>query len=453
MVGVQMRDEDVRELGQADRADELALRALAAVEEDPVAAAAHEQRGEPAARRRGGAGGSGEEDGQVHRCAPERSVGALLAVVCALLVLCAPAQAAPRPGVVADLPLTEADYAHLHESGVKVVRLFMFTTDYNDPGFRQVVARLDALGIKVLFVVVGDPQHPPVTAEAAGAYARFVRDRAIEFRGKVEGWEIWNEPDAPAWWAGAPAVDGTVRDTAAYTAMLKATYRAVRAADPRTPVVMGGLTGNDFRFVADVYRHGGRGSFDAVAVHTDTGCALGPPSGFLRDLDGRINQFSFLAYRQVRSTMVRNHDARRPIWMTELGWSATGAVCDTGRFAGQKAGGVSEADQAAYTREAFHCTTLAKYVTRAIVFRLRDEGGADNGAARYGLLRSDGSPKPVWDVMRSYVRGGDTLRGPCGDFTAPRITIRLPRARARFPKDLPISVRASDRSGVPRLTL
>src|SRR3954451_22815124 len=121
MVGVQMRDEDVGELGEAHGADELALRPLAAVEEEPVAAAAREQRGQAAARRRGGAGGSGEEDGQVHRCAPERSVGALLAVVFALLVLCAPAQAAPRAGVVADLPLTEADYAHLHESGVKVV--------------------------------------------------------------------------------------------------------------------------------------------------------------------------------------------------------------------------------------------------------------------------------------------------------------------------------------------
>jgi hypothetical protein len=381
----------------------------------------------------------------------------LVAVVLVLLALwpAAPAHAAPKPvpGVVADLPLTEGDYVRLRESGVKVVRLFMFTTDYNDAGFREVVGRLDALGIKALFVVVGDPAHPPVTSAAAAAFARFVRDRAAEFRGKVEGWEVWNEQDAPAWWAGAPAVDGTVRDTAAYTALLQATFRAVRSVDRTTPVVMGGVTGNDFRFVADVYRHGGRGSFDAVAVHTDTGCALGPPSGFLRDLDGRINQFSFLAYREVRRTMVANGDRRKPIWMTELGWSTTGQLCDTGRFAGQKPGGVSEGDQAAYTAEAFHCTRLAKYVTRAIVFRLRDEGGADSSGARYGLLHADGSAKPAWDALTSYARGGDRLTGPCGDFTPPRITIRLPRARARFPKDLAISVRARDRSGVPRITL
>jgi hypothetical protein len=369
-----------------------------------------------------------------------------------LLALCAPAMAAPKAGVVVDLPLSDADYAQLHASGVKIARLFLFTTDYNDAGVREVVGRLGALGIKPLFVVVGDPQHPPVTPAAAAGYASFVRDRAAEFRGKAEGWEIWNEQDAPAWWAGAPAVDGTVRDTAAYTAMLKATYRAVRSVDKKTPVVMGGLTGNDFRFVADVYKHGGRGSFDAVAVHTDTGCSLAAPSGYLRDLDGRINQFSFLSYREVHRTMAAHGDARKPIWMTELGWSTTTAVCDTGRFAGQKAGGVSEADQASYLAQGFHCTRLAKYVTRDIVFRLRDDT-AETSAAKYGLLRADGSPKPAWDALRSYVRSGDTLRGPCGDFTPPRITIRLPRSRSRFPKDLPISVRASDRSGVPRITL
>jgi hypothetical protein len=226
----------------------------------------------------------------------------------------------------------------------------------------------------------------------------------------------------------------------------------VRRADPRAPVILGGLTGNDYRFLADVYRHGGRGSFDAVGVHTDTACNLGPPDGYLRDLDGRINQFSFLAYREVRRTMIANGDAKRPIWMTELGWSTTGAVCDSGLFAGQKAGGVSEASQAVFEAQAFHCLRLARYVTHAIVFRLRD-GSPDTPGERFGLLRGDGSQKPSWDVFERYVRRGDRRTGPCGDFSPPRITIRLPRRGRRFPKDLPISVRASDRSGVGRITL
>ena len=380
------------------------------------------------------------------------SVVAAAVVLALALAPQAAAARGPRSGINATLHMTSEDYARLHASGTHTVRLFMFASDYNDAAYRDVAGRLRALDITPLFVVVGDPAHPPTDPAAVDAYARFVGARAAEFRGEVAGWEIWNEEDAQAWWAGAPPIDGTARDAAAYTTLLQATARAVRAADPHTPVILGGLTGNDYRFLADVYRHGGRGSFDAVAVHTDTACNLGAPSGYLRDLDGHINQFSFLAYREVRRVMVANGDARRTIWMTELGWSTSGSLCDSGRFAGQKAGGVSEADQAAYTAQAFHCLRLTKYVTHALVFRLRD-GDGDRPDDRFGLLRADGSPKPAWDVYDQYLHGGDRLRGACGDFTAPRITIRLPRRHQRFPKDLPISVSATDVSGVPRITL
>src|SRR3989442_74179 len=82
----------------------------------------------------------------------------------------------------------------------------------------------------------------------------------------------------------APSDDGPGRDGAAYPGLRGATAPAARRAAPHAPVILGGLTGNDYRFLADVYRHGGRGSFDAVAVHTDTGCNLAAPSGYLRDL-------------------------------------------------------------------------------------------------------------------------------------------------------------------------
>src|SRR3954452_3992734 len=74
-----------------------------------------------------------------------RGVPSVVAVVLVLAVCAFAAPGAhaasrpgPQPGVVAEIPLSEADYAHLHDSGVKVVRLFMFSGDYNDVGFRQV---------------------------------------------------------------------------------------------------------------------------------------------------------------------------------------------------------------------------------------------------------------------------------------------------------------------------
>ena len=52
VVGVEVGDEDVVEVGEADRAQELALGPFAAVEQQPLAAAAHEQRGQAASRAR-----------------------------------------------------------------------------------------------------------------------------------------------------------------------------------------------------------------------------------------------------------------------------------------------------------------------------------------------------------------------------------------------------------------
>ncbi len=76
MVGVEVREEDLLEIDEADRrAQQLALRPLAAVEEQPLAAAADEQRARAAPRRRRAAGGAEEDEVEVHaadRSSPPR---------------------------------------------------------------------------------------------------------------------------------------------------------------------------------------------------------------------------------------------------------------------------------------------------------------------------------------------------------------------------------------------
>ena len=66
MIGMEMGQEHVREIRQADRRDQLPLRALTAVEQDPVSASAHQHRRQSAAGRRGRTAGAGEEDREVH---------------------------------------------------------------------------------------------------------------------------------------------------------------------------------------------------------------------------------------------------------------------------------------------------------------------------------------------------------------------------------------------------
>ncbi len=160
----------------------------------------------------------------------------------------------------------------------------------------------------------------------------------------MAAYEIWNEEDEARWWAGGP-------DPGAYAQLLKAVYPAVKASEPRAKVVLGGLTGNDFPFLEEVYRAGAKGSFDAVGVHTDTACNVLSPYDFLRGTDNRMIPDSFLAYREVHAAMLANGDDK-PIWMTEMSWRTSAAVCSEGAWAGQKPAGVSEAAQALYLEQA-----------------------------------------------------------------------------------------------------
>ena len=67
VVGVEVREEDVLEVDEADvGAKQLALRPLAAVEEQPVAAAPDERRGRCPARPSARSRGPEEDDVEVH---------------------------------------------------------------------------------------------------------------------------------------------------------------------------------------------------------------------------------------------------------------------------------------------------------------------------------------------------------------------------------------------------
>jgi hypothetical protein len=244
------------------------------------------------------------------------------------------------------------------------------------------------------------------------------------------------------------------RDASQYVPLLKATYTALKAADPSTPVVMGGLTGNDYKFVQSVYDNGGGGSFDVVATHTDTGCAIGSPYGYYRDTPGGpISQWAFLGYRSVHDVMAANGDAGKQIWLTEFGWSSTTTDCQVGRWAHQKKAGVGEADQAKFTTQAAHCLSQDPYVTKALLFTLNETASSDPMFTDYGAIRN-GLRKPVFTAFQTFAAHGDTLPASeaCGDFQAPDITIAAPTNGAVFAAALAIKASATDASGVPRIS-
>jgi hypothetical protein len=156
---------------------------------------------------------------------------------------------------------------------------------------------------------------------------------------------------------------------------------------------------------------------------------------------------SFLAYREVHETMLANGDDK-PIWMTEMSWRTTTAICAEGVFAGHKREGVTYAQQARFLGQAYHCLAQNPYVQVALWYPLKDEG-----AVVSGLVVPDGSPKPSFAVMRSYAKQGDRLKEPCGVLTGPKITVFSPANGVSYSGPLRIHVLARASDGVFRITL
>ena len=207
------------------------------------------------------------------------------------------------------------------------------------------------------------------------------------------------------------------------------------------------MGGNDYQFLEGVYAAGGKGSFDAVGVHTDTACNGLSPYEFLRGSNGRLVTDSFLAYREVHAVMLANGDDK-PIWMTEMSWRTTEAQCSEGAWAGQKAEGVSEQQQSTFLKQAYNCLAQDSYVKVGLWFALDDDG-----AAVSGLVRENGQRKPSFAAMRSYASQGNGLSEPCGNFTGPRISVSSPANSIHYSGPLPIDVLATSAGGVFRIKL
>jgi hypothetical protein len=290
-----------------------------------------------------------------------------------------------------------------------------------------------------------DMRTPPVDA---ADYAGFMNYLVNAFHGRVTAWEIWNEEDSSAWWNGTPA---------GYAALLKAAYPAVKSADPKATVIVGGLTGNDGAYLSELYAAGARGSFDAVGVHTDTACNIASPYSFEYNLGTRtVNQYFFLGFTSIHAVMVGAGDGAKPVYMTELGWSSTSAECQSGHWAGQKLAGVTEPTQAMYLRQAYHCLAQPQYsyVKAAMWFELFNNGGSSAPLDNFGLLNQNFAPKPAFDAFAQESLHGDQLSGPCGNFAPPAIKVLRPFSGQHYSGPLQIAVAASSpTNGVREITI
>lgn len=219
----------------------------------------------------------------------------------------------------------------------------------------------------------------------------FWRARGLDDRLAPRWFELYNEP----------YLERRGVEPAAYAAVVRAAVTRARAMNRRVRFLAAGETtavGRDGRerpWLQALYEADPAFGdlYDALAVHP---YSSGRPA--LRYTPGTNDaRRQTRRVEEIRATMVRQGDADKKLWITEIGWS----TCRGGREC------VSRAAQAKYLVDVFDLVggPWRSFVDAVFVYTARDyptAPGDKEGA--FGLLDRDGGAKPAWRALKRLAR-------------------------------------------------
>jgi hypothetical protein len=229
--------------------------------------------------------------------------------------------------------LRDAENARMARSGVESERVVFEWAKaqpskgmpFNHQRTDRLVRHSAAHGIDLLPVVILAPRwarqykgvaHSP--PKNFGDYARYLRalvqrygpdgtfwlENPLVPKRPVRQWQIWNEPHLQFQWSIPSGMDYAP----GYGKLLRGSYKALKAVDPGATVVLAGLSNESWKYLDHLYAKGGiKGAFDVAALHPYTS----KPEGILT------------LTKRFRIVLRRNGDAKRQLWITELGLPAS----------------------------------------------------------------------------------------------------------------------------------
>lgn len=265
----------------------------------------------------------------------------------------------------------------------------------------RMVNSANAQGIKVLATINSTPDWAAVPGQPAyagepadfAAFGDFVSAVATAYKGRIADYEIWNEPNYNGFWAPTP-------DAARYTALLKAAYTAIKAADGDATIIGGSVAAvaegpggpgiNPVTYLAQMYAAGAAGYFDALAFHP-----------YLYSVPFSVQQghagVPFAQAQQLYAVMVANGDGHKKIWATEYG---------------QPTSEGGEAVQAAYVGDFLRAWRSLEFAGPAFIHTIADYQHEYPDQATMGIFREDWTPKPVVAVISAVIAENQALDGP-----------------------------------------
>lgn len=236
-------------------------------------------------------------------------------------------------------------------------------------------------------------------------FAQFVTEAVTRYSAMgMHTWQIWNEPNISAFWSGGA-------DPERYAEMVKETSRAIRAADPDSFVLLGGLanaaTTNSKRqtpvdFLDNVLKLGVGDHVDGISFHAFShGILLSTKTG-----DSPYEQVSGVR-RSLTAVLARHERTDLEIWLTETGapTHGRGAIADSQQDSVETSH-VTPAYQARIATDMVKAADELTAVTKVFWYAHRDvkSPAANAGTwAYYGLIDYTGARKPAFDAYRDAI--------------------------------------------------
>ena len=165
--------------------------------------------------------------------------------------------------------------------------------------YDRLVAAAEKCGVTILPIIYGTPKWADPAWQHIDEYASFVSATVSHYGMRIPVIEIWNEQNIPSFWRDP--------DPKRYVQLLRAVYKAAKAANPNVRVAMGGLAGWALPFLESLYKEGLKDCCDIVNVHPYA-YPNAPEQSFQRE------------FAKLRELMAKEGDSGKPVWFTEVGW-------------------------------------------------------------------------------------------------------------------------------------
>src|SRR5262245_48018705 len=259
---------------------------------------------------------------------------------------------------------------------------------YEFEPYQRLVDRCRERGV-LLFgnLAYAPPFHDPRTPEGVEAYCALARAAAKRFAGKVDHWQIWNEPNG-GFWKGSPEQ---------YARLLAAAGKAIHEANPKAKVLGLNMAFCDVLWAEKILKLVPYDCFDIACFHP-----YRPPSApeekfdwweldqyvkswHKKDLtpDYPLVKMTYLEQAEELIEVMKKFGEPKPLWVTEMCWNSHIHPY-----------GTSELRQADLAVRLYVLSIASRKIEKIFWWTLKDGGTRQfDQADMVGLMRNDLAPK------------------------------------------------------------